>query len=528
MSELQVRSPHDGELLGSYRCDEAIEINTKLAQAKAAGVKWAALTTQERCQRLARLPDLILQDLDDIADIIVRTTGKVPVEALLGELFPVLAQTRYYPSHADSILRRRRVATSPYSYPDATAIIERKPFGVVAVISPWNYPFQLSMIPVLTALFAGNAVVLKASEWSLPVAAKIMAVLAKLDLPEGLVQWVVGAGEAGEQLIKASPDLVFFTGNLDTGRKIMAQAARHPIPVILELGGNDAMIVCADADLERAANAAVYGAFCHGGQVCAAVKRLYVETTCYPVLLQSLLAKIPQLRLGKTSDCELGAINHRHQHDLVKAHYEDAIAQGAKASGPLEFQDNYVYPIVLWDVTAEMRVVKEETFGPLLPIMAFNSDDAAVSQANQTAYGLNASVWSRDLARAEGIAKRLHTGNWTINDVIKNIGHPALPFGGVRHSGFGRYHGAEGLLSLTYPVSGMISRNPLPHEPNWFPYSATRYNEFKAYLDFLFGHGSFLARAARNRTSLMAFKDYSGLHLRQHWHNFLAFISKSR
>lgn len=527
MMAVNVCSPHDGESLGSYHYDTETDITFKLSQAQAAGRTWAGLTVKDRCNRLAPLTGFILEDLDNLADIIGRTSGKVPVEALLGEIFPVLAQTRHYLRHAQTILGKQRVATSPYSYPDATAIIARHPYGVVAVISPWNYPFQLSMIPLLTALFAGNAVMLKVSEWSLPVAEAIMALLAKLDLPAGLVQWVIGAGEQGEQLIRAHPDMVFFTGSLNTGRKIMVEAAQHPIPVILELGGNDAMIVFADADLERAANAAVYGAFCHSGQVCAAVKRLYVEASCYPDILQNLLDKISQLRLGKTADCELGAINHPQQVERIQAHYDDAIALGAKASGPLNLQGNYLTPILLWDVSADMRVVKEETFGPLLPIMAFESERSAVDFANESAFGLNASIWSRDLTKAERVARLLHVGNWAINDVLKNIGHPALPFGGVGHSGFGRYHGDEGLLSFTYPVSGLTSRNPLPHEPNWFPYSETRFTEFKAYLDFLFGHGSFLARAARNRDSLMAFKEYSGLHLRQHWHNFLALISKN-
>lgn len=512
-------SPLDGAVLGTYTCSSNEDITQQVKQARIAASEWAAMSVAARATRLAPLTDLILADLDELTTLIARTTGKVAVEALLGEIFPVLAQQRYYQTEAESILKARPVKTSSFAFPDATAIIERKPYGVVAVISPWNYPWQLSLIPILTALYAGNSVILKASEFSLPVAAKLMALFAQLKVPEHLLQWVIGAGEQAQQLLAARPDLVFFTGSCATGRKVMAQAAIHPIPVLLELGGNDVMIVFADADLERAANAALYGAFCNSGQVCAAVKRLLVEDCCHTEFLHYLQTGLSQLKL----DRDIGALINDQQIQQVEAHYQDAVAKGAQASSPLQRQGNYLQPVLLWQATPAMRVIQEETFGPLLPILSFTGQPQAISLANDTEFGLNASVWSKDITKAEAVARQLLVGNWAVNDVLKNIGHAGLPFGGVKNSGFGRYHGAEGLLSFSQSVAGLTSYNTLPHEPNWFPYTDSSYSDFKGYLDFLFGQGSWLQRGMRNQQALAAFRAYSGLHLRQSWHNLKTF-----
>jgi acyl-CoA reductase-like NAD-dependent aldehyde dehydrogenase len=308
----------------------------------------------------------------------------------------------------------------------------------------------------------------------------------------------------------------------------MQRAARHPIPVLLELGGKDAMLVCADAHLQRACAAALYGAFSHSGQVCIAVERLYVEQSCHDEFLQHLLAATAQLTIGHGEVGDLGAMTSERQFAIVKAHYEDALAKGARASAPLERQGNYVRPVVLWQVRQDMRVMQEETFGPLLPVMAFTDEAEAVRLANDSQFGLNASIWSQDIAKATRIAQQLHVGIWAINDVLKNAGHPALPFGGVKKSGFGRYHGAEGLRNFTYPVSGLTSRSTFAQEPNWFPYSETRYQHFKGYLDFVHVTGSLYQRIRRNWQALQAFRAYSAFDLTQRWHNLKLWLSWQR
>jgi acyl-CoA reductase-like NAD-dependent aldehyde dehydrogenase len=237
---------------------------------------------------------------------------------------------------------------------------------------------------------------------------------------------------------------------------------------------------------------------------------------------------VAQLQVGHDPQGDLGAMTTARQFATVEAHYQDAIAQGAQASGPLERQGNYVKPVVLWNVHHGMRVMREESFGPLLPVMTFSDEAEAIRLANDSEFGLNASIWSRDIVKAERVASQLTVGNWAINDVIKNIGHPGLPFGGVKKSGFGRYHGAEGLRSFTYPVAGMTSRSHLPKEPNWFPYSEQRYQDFKGYMDFVYGEGSLIERIKRNWPALQAFREYSAFDLTQRWQNLKLLLSWKR
>ncbi|OAI10448.1 aldehyde dehydrogenase [Methylomonas koyamae] len=528
MATLPAISPLDGRLLGEYPAATADEIALKLQRARAAAGIWGETPVRERCRILAKFGELVLAEIDSIVDCLRLATGKVACEALLGEIYPLLDLLAYYRKHAPDILADRSVATSPFAFPGATAGIRYRPVGVAAIISPWNYPFQLSVAPLLTALFAGNAVILKPSELSLPVGQLIVDLFQRLELPPDLVQWLAGDGSVGAQLIDAGPDLVFFTGSLAGGRAVMRQAAQHPLPVLLELGGKDAMLVFADADLDRAAAAAVYGAFSNSGQVCVSVERLYLQRQCHDEFLRRLLDAVAALRVGVGADAELGAMVSGRQIELIKAQYDDAIAQGAAASGPLVCDGNFVRPVVLWNVHHGMRLMREETFGPLLPVMAFDGEADAVGLANDSEYGLNASVWSRDIAKAERVARQLQVGNWAVNDVIKNIGHAGLPFGGVKRSGFGRYHGAEGLLAFSYPVSGLTSRSHLPKEPNWFPYSAQHYRALHGYLDFVYGGGSLRQRIKRNWPALQAFREYSAFDLAQRWHNLKLLLTWHR
>ena len=519
MTRLLAHSPIDGQVIGEFTITPPETIPPKIQSARLAANAWSALPVATRCQRLARLTQVMQENLDQLCELICQTTGKVRTEALLGEIYPTLDLIRYYEKNAAYILRYQTVATSPLTFPGATAGIRRQAYGVVSVIAPWNFPFQLAVVPMISALFAGNAVILKPSELSLPIGHVIIELFKQLDLPDGLVQWVIGEGQTGEQLIDAAPDFVFFTGGLATGRAVMQRAARHPIPVLLELGGKDAMLVFDDANLQRACDAALYGAFSHSGQICVAVERLYVQHSCYAHFLTQLIEGTAKLTLGHGAAGDLGAMTTERSIAITEAHYQDAIAKGATASAPWQRHGNYVTPILLWNVSPEMRIMREETFGPLLAVLPFTDAADAIRQTNASEFGLNASIWSKDIAKATRIAEQLQVGLWVINDVLKNAGHPALPFGGIKNSGFGRYHGAEGLRNFTYPVSGLTNRSSLPKEPNWFPYSDLRYQQFKAYLDFVYGSGSFYQRLRRNWQGLQAFRDYSCFDLTQHWHN---------
>ncbi|MGR9100845.1 MAG: aldehyde dehydrogenase family protein [Gammaproteobacteria bacterium] len=521
-------SPVDGRLLKSYATTPPDEIGRQIEQVRIAAKVWEGYGIERRLKILAPLKERMLAGIDELTECLVGTTGKVGTEVLLGEIYPLLDMLKYYEKNAGSILAPRHVHTAPLAFPDAEAQICYRAYGAVAVISPWNFPLQLTLYPLLTALIAGNGVVFKLSELSLPVGETIMALLNSLELPEGLVQWAIGGPAAGKQLIDGRPDLVFFTGGLDAGRAVMAAAARFPIPVILELGGKDAMVVFADAQLDRAVNAALYGAFSNSGQVCVSVERLYVEQGVFRPFLERLLGALQEIRVGHGVQGDLGAMTSPDQIAVVESHYRDALDKGAEASGPLRIEGPYVHPVVLWNVREDMRVLREESFGPLLAVMTFGCEEEVVEKVNASPYGLNASVWSGDIGKAEKVARKLEVGSWAVNDVVKNVGHPALPFGGVKSSGFGRYHGAEGLRSFVYPVSGLVSRSRFAREPNWFPYSDRSYRRMRAFLRLLFAEQPLCRRLRDNWRELIEFRQYAGLNLRQHGRNFLILLRGKR
>ena len=529
MAELiEVSSVLDEGLLGTYPVTDLEQISQQMAAARLAAALWADFSVRKRVELLSSLRAILLADCDEITSTIMVVTGKVKTEVLLGEIYPVLELLRYYETNAERILSPCSLVTSPLAFPNASAQFQRWPYGVVAVISPWNFPFQLTLSPLITALFSGNAVVFKTAELAIPVGELIIKLISQLSLPNGLVQHSIGKAKTGTQLIDSRPDLVFFTGGITTGRAIMARAAQHPVPVILELGGKDAMLVFADANLSRACHAAMYGAFSNSGQVCVSVERLYVQKSCYEQFVQMLQMAVDRLKVGHGTEGDLGALTSLDQYAIVEAHYQDALAKGAKASSPLQLQGRYLKPVVLWDVTHEMQIMREETFGALLPVMAFDTEEQAIHLANDSDYGLNASVWSRNIDKAERIAKQLKVGNWAVNDVIKNIGHAGLPFGGVKNSGFGRYHGAEGLRNFTYTVAGLTSRSKLDEEPNWFPYSDLRYQQILGFIDFNFGRGTLWQRITRNWQALQAFRGYAQSNARQHGENFLIWLFRRR
>jgi acyl-CoA reductase-like NAD-dependent aldehyde dehydrogenase len=515
MRHFEVVSPLDDQVLGVYETPAESEVRQAVTAARGDFDRWSALPVAKRVRAVGELRRLIHREIDSIVDLIHRVSGKVPTEVLLGEIYPTLDQLRYYENHAARILARRRVPTSSLAYPHAHAYVERRPYGVTAVISPWNFPFQLAVIPVVTALMAGNTVCLKPSELSLPVGDLILDLFRRVEEFGPALQVIPGDGETGRQLIEAGPDLIFFTGSIETGKKIMTLAAQSLTPLILELGGKDPMLVFDDAPRERAVRAAVYGAFSNSGQVCIAVERAYVQRGIYQEFVNAVIAETTKLRVGSSVDHELGAISSPRQIAIIEDHYRDALEKGAQISGPLRRDGAFVQPVVLWDVNHSMKIMREETFGPLLPIMPFDTEDEAIRFANDSPYGLNGSVWTVDSSRGRRVTGRLRLGGCAVNDVIKNVGHTGLPFGGVKQSGFGRYHGPEGLVNFTMPVSILANTGRLPTEPNWFPYSAQHYRALRGFVDFSFGEGSVLNRLRRNWQSLQNFRRYFTLNLRE-------------
>lgn len=411
----------------------------------------------------------------------------------MADVLPTLDIIKYYEEQGEGILSREE-RKNPQSFLNHDAYLEYKPLGTVLVISPWNYPLQLAMVPVITALAAGNTVVLKPSEVTPLTGELIQEIIDRAGLPEGTFQLVQGGGKIGQELIEAGPDKVFFTGSVETGKKVMEIAGRNLIPVDMELGGKDPMIVFEDADLDRAVEGAVYGAFANAGQLCVSVERLYVESPLYEEFTRRVANRAEELELGSGRDDDVGPMIYPKQVDVVEEHLEDARKKGANILTETKKEDLFFYPQVLTDVNHDMKIMTEETFGPVLPIMPFEGEKEAVELANDTRYGLNSSVWTEDREKAERVVSKLNVGNSYINDTVKNIGNPHLPFGGAKESGMGYYHGPEGLKRFTQQTSVMVNKNE-GKDPNWFPYTEEMYETVEKLIDTLYGEVGVVEKA---------------------------------
>jgi len=425
---------------------------------------WRHVDVRRRLDRMCALRNAVVERLDSIVAAVCKDTGKVRAEALLTDLLPSLEQMLYYEGSA---VRTLSTTARPGTllFPGVRASVEYQPYGVVLVIAPWNNPFQLSLVPASTALLAGNAVIIKPSERTPTVAAELLAVLSAATLAPPLVQVIQGGPETARRLVATRPDLVFFTGGIRGGREILRLASEHLIPTVLELGGKDPMVVFADADLERATNAAVYGAFAHDGRHCVSVERLYVEEPACETVAQAVARGASHLSRGR----DLSAFVDPGTEARIGKLVAEAIKKGARLL--TRCKDNRPsLPVVLAEVDHGMAVMREETFGPLLTVTAFRDEAQAIALANDSDYGLNASVWSGDSVKARRVASQLESGSVCINNVLVNAGHPALPFGGVKRSGFGRYHGPEGLLTFTQPRAVFEQEGHRRRELHWFPY----------------------------------------------------------
>jgi acyl-CoA reductase-like NAD-dependent aldehyde dehydrogenase len=486
MAKLEARSPVTGETIREYEETGADEIRRIMDRARAAFASWSRTSVKDRVGHLRSLKRVILKDMDEVVRWIAADTGKVDLEAQSSDVLTTLALMQYYQDHAASILKTEERPVS-LMFTGTKCYVEYRPMGVVAVFSPWNFPFQLAMIPLVSAITAGNTVILKPSEITPTIGELIEKLCGRAGLPPHVVQTVYGGRTAGQSLIKAMPDKIFFTGSLATGRKVMKAAAAGPIPVELELSGKDPMIVFADANFDRAVNAAVFGAFANTGQICVSIERCYVEKTIYGAFLDAVVKKTKTLRVGQGAEADMGAITSPAQTAIIDDHVHDAIEKGAKLLCGGHMEGSFYKPMVLRDVTHEMKIMREETFGPVLPVMPFSTEDEVVELANDSEYGLNAAVFTKDLRKARRVAGRLETGSCAINDVVVNIANPFAPFGGVKRSGFGRYHGPEGLYAFSNQVSILVDPGRMKTQPYYFPYSEKKMKLVRRIMKLLFG-----------------------------------------
>lgn len=488
-TRLAVHDPARGDVVEELAVDDVAAVDAAVARARTAQPAWAAYDARERARVLRRARRELARDRVAVLERLERETGKARWD-VVGELMGVCMDLGWLARRAPRWLRRRRVSTRPLF--GKRGYVTWKPRGVVGVISPWNAPLNLALGDAIPALLAGNAVVVKPSELA-PLAVRRAVAAMNRALPPGVLQVVIGAGETGAALVDRV-DLVCVTGSPETGRRVMERASRRLTPVLLELGGKDPMIVLRDADLDRAASAAAWGGCMMSGQVCMSVERVYVEAPVAAAFTEKLVARMRALRVGPNgpdADIDYGPFTHPRQVDVVERQLEDARARGARVlTGGRRLETPagvFFEPTVLTDVDQSMAIMQEETFGPVVPVLPVADADEAIRLANDSRYGLNASIFTGDVERGMALASRLESGNVCVNECVLSAGVPALPFGGVKQSGIGTRHGgAAGLHQFCVPQAMLVEPRRRTHEPTWFPYSPNKAKQIERLIGLLF------------------------------------------
>ena len=467
--------PADGIAFGEASLLDPDQAAEAIGAAREAFGPWSRTSFRERASALERLRDAILEEADDLARLVEREQGKPAAEAHAAEILPSLETLKHLARHAEDLLRDDAVEGQVLLLAHKEARLVHEPYGVVLAITPWNYPFGLPLPIVATALAAGNTVVLKPAPSTTLVGLRIGALARRAGLPDGVANVVAVDDDVAERLVE-DPRVgkIVFTGSVGTGKRIMAAAAKNLTPVLLELGGKDPAIVCGDADLDRAARGVVWGAFMNAGQTCASVERVYVERSVGEAFLARVLDETRRLRLHRPEAgvADVGPLSLERQREVVEAHVADARARGARvlAGGERPAAPGFFYPpTVLAEVDHTMTVMREETFGPVLPVMLVDSLDDAIRLANDSDYGLTASGWTRSRETALRLQRELQAGVVTINDCLSSFGEPSAPWGGVKRSGIGRTHGLLGLREMVQPKYVSLDRGR-GAELWWYPY----------------------------------------------------------
>lgn len=485
----RLANPATGAPLPDMDAATAEEVRAAVARAREVQPAWAATPVRERAALVQRALQILVARQDAFVERIVAETGRSAMETVMMEILPACDALHYWSRRAPRSLKDRRVGLHLLRH--KAAMVRYRPLGVVGIITPWNGPFILSLNPTVQALLAGNAVVVKPSEVTPRSAHLVEELFLEAGLAPGLVQVVVGDGATGAALLEAGVDKISFTGSVATGRKVGEACGRNLIPCTLELGGKDAMLVCADADLERAARGAVFGSLMNNGQFCSSTERIYVVESVADQFIARVTEIVAGLKHGTAGAFDLGPFIFPRQMQIVARQVDDARAQGATVTtggraapehGPL-----FYAPTVLTGVTQDMAVMREETFGPVIAIQRVRDEAEGVRRSNEGIYGLGATVWTKDKVRGVHLATQMDAGAVVVNDSAVTYGALELPFGGVRQSGVGAVNGEDGIRAYAHAQPIMVDRFGLTEERVWFPYTVAKLDELRKMIRVVYG-----------------------------------------
>jgi len=509
-------NPATGEVLAHFERTAPALLPEIVSRARVTQGGWVKLPIRDRGAKLRGLRERIMSSRNELADAVVRESGKPRVEALFADIFVALDSAEYWSRNAASALRTRRVPHHSTAAKAKLGYLTYDPLGVIAIISSWNYPLAIPLSQIIPAIAAGNAVVCKTSDFTPQCGALIEKLFIDAGFPKDLVKIVQGGGEVGQALIDASPDKVMFTGSVATGRRVAEACAKKLIPSVLELGGKDAMIVLADADLEVASSAAVWGSYTNCGQVCLSVERLFVEQSAADKFMALCVEKTKKLRIGPGSDpaTDVGPLIRAQHVQRMSDLVQEAVSRGAKVlcggKARPELGPNFFEPTVITGVDSSMKLFQEETFGPILAIQVVKDANEAIAYANDSPFALAASIWTKSKTRGMALAAEMRVGAVMVNDAISYFGIAEAPHGGCGASGWGRTHGQAGLLEMVQMKYIDVDRMPRSEKPWWYRYGADLERAADAFLKFEFS-GSIGAKLRNARRAMKTFFRDHGL-----------------
>ncbi len=488
---IQLSSPATLEVIGEFECAGDDDVREALARARRAQKDWAALSFKQRASYMLRALEILVEKQDEFIEIALRETPKTRNESLMMDIYAACDSLYFYAKEAGKFLRPERKRLHGMVGLVKKLTVYYKPLGVVGVISPWNGPFILSLNPAVQAMMAGNAVLLKPSSSTAFSGKMVGDLFEQAGLPEGVLTVLLGDSRTGQALLEVGVDKISFTGSEETGRHVAEECARRFIPCTLELGGKNPVIVCADADLDNAAAGAVAGNFFNSGQYCGGTERVYVVESVADEFIAKVVERTLKLRQASEGEFYVGAIYWPSQLEIIEAHVADAVAKGAKvlAGGRRnpDLKGLYFEPTVLVDVTKQMRVLSEETFGPVMSIVRVRDEEEAIASANDSNYGLTASIWTKDTRKGVEIGKRIDTGNIDVNDFPCTYGSSEAPFGGRKASGVGQVNGAVGLRGYCHAQPIQVDRFGGKQTAGHYPMSLKQDEGFQKFIKFLWG-----------------------------------------